>query len=258
MEEPDNPEAREAEPEAASPEPAPSPSNDERRRRLHTASGAFLGVFLVLHLLTNASALGGVEAYESIVGAMIRSKVWPLFEVIVLVPLAFHAVHGVRLLRRKSAPEGMVERYGDRRLWVAQRITAAVVLVFVVVHVLSLRGQRLLFGLSTEAVHTTLVAHLSSSWLGVPWMALLYLIGVGAATFHFSNGLFAATAAWRPGMPAAARRRLRIGAVAVGLALFGVGTATVVGLATGPRLFEWPARAPSGAPCGPAGSNTSN
>lgn len=269
MEEPDKPEARESEsppgseeqpdpPEQPDPaqDAAPSPSSDERWRRLHRASGAiFLGVFLVLHLLTNASALGGVDAWESVIGKMLRSKVLPLIELFVLVPLAVHAFYGVRLLRRKSTPDGEIERYADRRLWRAQRITAVIVLVFVVGHVLSLRGQRLFFGLSAEAVHTALVAQLSSSWIGVPWVAIFYLVGIGATAAHFSNGLFATTASWRAGRGAAADRRMRIGAVALGLALFTVGAATVIGLATGPRLFDWPG---PGAPCGPAGSSPSH
>jgi succinate dehydrogenase / fumarate reductase cytochrome b subunit len=282
MEEPEKPEAREiespslegqpdgadqpdaAEPPAAAerPEPAqeavPSGSSDERWRRLHRTSGAiFLGVFLVIHLLTNASALGGVDAWESVVGKMLRSKLLPLIEVFVLVPLAIHAFCGVRLLRRNGTPDEEMERYGDRRLWRAQRVTAVIVLVFVVGHVLSLRGQRLFFGLSAEAVHTVLVAQLSSSWIGVPWVALLYLVGIGAAAAHFSNGLVAATASWRAGKEATVGRRMRIGAVALGLALFTVGAATVIGLATGPRLFEW-SRPGLGTPCGPAGSSPSH
>lgn len=213
-------------------------------RRLHTMAGAIvLSAFLVEHLLTNASALWGAEAYERVVGSMLRWRFLGVFEVVfILLPLAFHAGYGLSLLRRPPPP-AEIERYGDRRLWVLQRVSAALVFVFVLGHFIELRAQRLFFGVGPEATYTILTAHLSWTWAGVPWVALLYLIGLAATCFHVANGLFAASA--RKGW---ATRRTRVLTVLGGGALFLVGFLTVLSFATGTRLAASPESAD--VPCG--------
>lgn len=231
-----------ASPDAPTPEP-PSPeapaAESARYRKLHTLSGALaLGVFLVEHIATNASALGGRATYDAVVGTIVRSSVLPFVEVVfILLPLAFHAGYGLYLLRAKAAPEAVVARYGDRRLWRLQRLSALFVLVFVLVHLWELRAQRLFFGLPADALHTTLTARLSSTWAGVPFVALFYVLGVFAVAVHLSNGLFAATAAWNLGVSPSGRRTARIATLALGGALFAAGAGAVVALATGTRLL---------------------
>lgn len=227
----------------------------DRWRRLHTlAGGMVLSAFLVEHLLTNASALGGADAYDVVVGSILRLRLLPLFEVLfILIPLGFHAGYGMYLLCRKTAGDAEADRYGDRRLWIVQRIGAVFVFVFVLGHLWELRVQRLFFGASSSGLYTTLTAHLSWTWAGVPWMALAYLGGIFAAALHVSNGLYAATAAWKIALDPPGRRRVRTVSVGIGLILFVIGTATVIGLATGTRLLPG-ADDDSGpqAPCGSA------
>lgn len=202
----------------------------DRWRRLHTLSGAMLGAFLVLHLVTQASALGGAALYGRVAGAIARSPVAWMLDLFVALPLAFHVVSGLRSLARRSAPDAEVARYGGRRLWTTQRLSAVIVLVFLLAHVGALRIGRISFG--PGALYTVLVEHLSSTWAGVPWIALFYLLGVGGAALHLANGLPAAARG-----PEAARKRVRQAAYALGVASFAIGVATVIALATGGRLF---------------------
>ena len=214
-------------------------------RRLHTIAGAIvLGGFLVEHLATNASVLSGAASYDRVVGALQRWRLGAIFEILfVLVPLAYHAGYGVQLLRR-SAPDAEIERYGDRRMWMLQRGSATVVFLFVVIHFLEVRAQRLFFGAGPEATYTILSAHLSWTWAGVPWVALGYILGIGATCFHLANGLYAATAlrGW-------ATSRMRVLTSLVGAALFTLGFLTVLAFATGTRLSD---PAESEVPCGSA------
>lgn len=215
-------------------------------RRLHTIAGAIvLAAFLVEHLLTNASVLGGAHYYDHIVGSILRWSFLPLFEIVFIVlPLGFHAVYGLRLLMKPSA-DTEVERFGDKRLWVLQRVSATVVLVFVLGHLWELRVQRLFFGMGPESIYTTLSSHLSWTWAGVPWFALLYLIGIAATCFHFANGLFSASA-----LIGRATGRMRVFTMLLGGLLFLVGMMTVLGFATGTRLLPGPDT--DTAPCGSA------
>jgi succinate dehydrogenase / fumarate reductase cytochrome b subunit len=222
--------------------PAPRPW-----RRFHSVSGAFgLGLFLTLHLLTHASVLFGDATYALF--SSIEHRVLSVIEVVVLAVLAFHLGYGVLLLRRSDTPDAVVERYGDKRRWILQRISATFVLVFVLAHLWELRVQRLFFGLGSAALPTVLTAHLSWTWGGVPWIALFYLLGIAGATFHFANGFRAA----RSGavVEEFSRRRTRIVSVVVGCLLFLFGSATVIALATGTRLLR--ERDADSAPCGSA------
>jgi succinate dehydrogenase / fumarate reductase cytochrome b subunit len=149
-----------------------------------------------------------------------------------------------------------MDRYGDRRLWILQRISAIFVAVFVLAHLWELRLQRLIFGLPADALYTTLTAHLSWTWGGIPLIALGYIAGIAAVLFHFANGLYAATSAWGVAIDSAGRRRVRRASIAIAALLFVIGTATVIGLATGTRLFGHSGEngvAPQ-APCGGAGA----
>jgi|GEM_PF-463768 len=246
------------------PDGAPGePGTSSRYRRLHTLSGAVvLGAFLVEHLFTNASALGGFARFDGVVGALTRFSLMPLFEIVfIVIPLAFHAGYGVHLLLRerasKTAPGPAsrdIDRFGGRPAWVLQRVSAVVLLVFVLVHLWELRFQRLFFGLPADALYTTLTARLSWTWAGVPWIALFYLLGVLAAAAHFANGLFAATAARKIEADRTGRRRMRMLTTGLGLILFLVGSGTVIGLATGTRLLPGADddSAAQSAPCGSA------
>lgn len=241
--------------EDESPPPAPAPPGGDDRARLrrwHSLSGGVaLGVFLAEHLLVNASALGGDARFDGVVGSIERLAILPILELVFIVlPLAVHVGIGIKLLRSSSTPDREMDRYGDRRLWVVQRGSGTVVLAFMLAHLWEFRVQRLLFGLDAAALHTKLIAHLSWTWFGVPWVALLYVIGIGATTFHFSNGLFAATDAWGvwPATRSGGRRAARAISSGLGLVFFLIGTVTVIGIATGTRLL--PAPDADSAPCG--------
>lgn len=240
-------------PQDRAPASAASSGARSKWRRFHAISGALLALFLVEHLLTNASALGGARMYDAVVGSLERSPILPVAEILIVVPLLFHMLYGVHLLvRGKVATDADIERYGtDRRLWVTQRISAVLVLVFVLAHLVELRLSRLFFGTSAESLYTILSAHLSSTWGWIPWIALLYLFGIAVIMFHFANGVFAATAALQIGrQDPAGRRRMRIVTSMAGLLLFFVGAATVIGIATGTRLL--PGGDADSAACGPS------
>jgi succinate dehydrogenase / fumarate reductase cytochrome b subunit len=230
-------------------------SSDDRWLRWHRRSGTtFLGLFFVFHIISSSSALAGSEAYGRVVVSLVRSPVFPVLELLVVVPLAIHVAWGIKLLRQRATADAVVARYGDRRLWTLQRAASVVLLVFLAVHLWELRIQRLLFGLMPSSFFTVLSARLSWTWAGVPWLALLYIVGLAAAAFHFGSGLYAASSDWQAGSDA---RTGRVGkaTVLLGVVLFVLGSATVIGLATGTRLLPSPAPAPDESVCGPKGSS---
>lgn len=219
-------------------------------RRLLTLSGVVpLGVFVVEHVFANAFAMAGGERFDAVVGAAARSPLALAVElVLVILPLLVHGVVGL-VLTVRADPGG--HSYASDRLWKAQRVTGLLLLVFVIGHLLELRVRRWLHGLAIASLYTRLSADLSTSWNGIPWVALLYIAAVGAASFHAANGVWAFLASRGP-------RPTRSAAWALGLAaagLFVVGTATVVSVSTGSRLLPGP-EAGKSLRCGPDGVPT--
>lgn len=219
-------------------------------RKLHSLSGVVpVGAFLVEHLWTNATALRGQRAFDDAVDALQALPGLPVIELVTIVlPLAFHAGYGVVLLR-ESQPN--VDRYphGKNWLYVAQRATGIVTLLFVLWHLWEIRVQKWLFGMGSHSFFPVLTAHLSSTWHGVPVLALVYLAGIAAAVFHFANGLWGFAASWGIVTSRAAMRRVRIVGAIVGVTLLLMGETTVLYFATGSSPFS-DAVTPSTAPCG--------
>ncbi len=224
------------------------PSTRFLLRKLHSLSGVLpVGAFLVEHLWTNASALRGQASFDGAVDEIQKIPALGVIEVFgILLPLAFHAGYGVVLMREA---EPNVDRYplGKNWLYVAQRVTGVITLLFVLWHLWEIRVQKWLFGMATHSFFPVLSAHLSSTWHGVPLLSLFYLIGVGSAVFHFANGLWGFAASWGLVTTRAAMARVRVAGAALGVLMFLVGEATVLYFATGSSPFGEPP--PAAAPC---------
>jgi len=207
-------------------------------RKLHSLSGVVpVGVFLVEHLWTNATALRSQQAFDEAVDTIQRLPFLPFIEIFgIMLPLAFHALYGL-VLMRESQPNVARYPYGRNWLYVMQRVTGVLTLLFIGWHLYEYRVQKWLFGMSTSSFYPTLAAHLSSTWQGLPVLAIVYILGVAAAVFHFCNGLWGFTASW--GVTTSRRAQMRVGVLAgiVGVVLFVLGESTVLYFATGTRFF---------------------
>ena len=163
-------------------------------RRLHSLVGLLaLGGFLMEHILTNASALGGPEALNSKL-AMMELIPKPIFlglEVgAVAIPFLFHAIYGIYIcLQAKNNPTN----YGYLNNWnfAFQRWTAWFLIPFLIWHVGYLRFY--LKGIQGVHINYQLIqSYITSN----PIVFVLYLIGMLAAIFHFTNGITTFLMTW--------------------------------------------------------------
>jgi succinate dehydrogenase / fumarate reductase cytochrome b subunit len=210
----------------------------DRLRRAFTLTGLVpLGVFVVAHAAVNAFALRGEGAFASAEDAVGSFPAMGLVEILfVLLPLAVHAALGLWLWIAR--PAALAATPYPPALRVAMRVTAIVALVFIVWHALALRLQAPGGAVRGAQLATLLVRDLSSTWKGVPWRGVAYLVGAGCAVFHFCAGawgVFAGSPLGRAG-----RRHPRIAgwaAVVAGAVLWLLLADVVVFHATGARLF---------------------
>ena len=214
-------------------------------RKLFSLSGALpLAFFLVEHTWANASALRGQDAYVATVDSLARIPLLPVVEVLlVFVPLAYHALYGVWMMRTPVADE---PPYG-RRLALTNRIAAIAAFAFIVWHFWETRVQAWR-GLDPHAFYATLAWRLSTTWHGFPVRAVLYLLGVTSAVAHL------AISAWGFGINAGyfttklQKKRGAYACIGIGTLLFITSASTVISLATG---LEFSGAAKPTAPCTP-------
>ena len=208
-----------------------------------------MGVFLCEHLWTNASALRGRGSFDEAVGQIQAMPGLPAIEIFgIFLPLAFHAIYGV-VLALRSQPN--LQRYAYTRNWLyfLQRATGVFALIFLLVHLWEFRVQKWLFGMDALAFYDRLSAHLSSTGPGgVPWMSILYMVGIASACFHLANGLSTFCLGWGIAQTRRSQRALGWAFGALGTALFLIGIETTVWFATGSAPFAGEPAAPCATP----------
>ena len=214
-----------------------------RRKRLFSLSGVIpAGAFLIEHLVVTGSAMGGAARFDRVMGALARTQALLVFEILlVYLPLAFHALYGLHLTAK---PRDALHTYANDTLYRLQRISGIVVLAFIGWHFWQIRMQRFAFGLGASDLHTRLVERFSQTYSGIPWFAVVMLIGVVATVFHLVNGLWAFRAQNERPNRGLSRLFVIFGAI-LGL----IGTGTVVSIATGARYL--PSVEPEMPACGP-------
>jgi succinate dehydrogenase/fumarate reductase cytochrome b subunit len=219
-------------------------------QRLLTGSGALpLAAFLVAHLAINAFAVRGVAAFARVLGLVHKIPALGALEALfIFAPLGLHAGLGAWLtVTRRPLPRPSPYPNGIR---VAMRATGAVVLVFLLLHLPEYRLRGGAGRLGGEEAATLLAEHLSSTWNGLPWLGLAYLLGTGCAVFHLGAGAWGLFASSRRGQASPierARAAWAIGALSTAMWL---GFANVVALhATGAPFFGGASNEPGAAPC---------
>jgi len=167
--------------------------NSYFNRKLHSLLGVIpIGAFLIEHLITNYEAFNGGHL------AFIKSVEWlnslPLVFFLELfgiwLPLLYHGVYGLYMAYQSR---NNVTNYGFFRNWMfmLQRITGVITFIFIVWHVFETRVQVALGNVG----HSDLGVLLHES-IQNPLVLTAYIVGIIAATFHFSNGLWSFMVSW--------------------------------------------------------------
>lgn len=164
-------------------------SRDFINRRIHSLLGVIpIGIFLVQHLVVNHFATRDAEAFNKAAHFM-ESLPFRIFleTFVIYLPILFHAVYGLYITFQAK---NNVTRYGYFRnmMFLVQRVTGVITLVFIAWHVWETRVQAAL----GQEVNFDMMADILSS----PFMVVFYLVGVLSAVFHFANGLWSFFVSW--------------------------------------------------------------
>lgn len=194
-------------------------------RKIHSLTGIIpIGVFLLEHLITNSFALGGAAAYNEKIAAFQKIPFLVWVEILFIgVPLAFHTLLG--LYYTYLAENNVLEyKYFRNYMFYLQRITAVIAFLFVAYHVYTTRIGRAFAGIEISY-------EFMNSILSQPLFFILYFIGLLAAVFHFTNGIYTFGISWGITIGPRSQKKLQTVCTALFIILTAVGTVGMIGLA---------------------------
>ena len=187
-------------------------------RRLHSLSGILpVGLFVIMHLFTNAQMIWGQkpgpEGYSDFQHEVdfIHSMPALLFiEIALWGSIGFHAALGFYYTFTGKHNVKNYSYKGNYR-YLLQRITGIIALVFIFLHIATLRWRWDIFGWYTpfwahggyDAEGNLIGEHVPMS---IPYTAyalkisflvvLFYFVGVMSVVYHWANGLWTAAISW--------------------------------------------------------------
>lgn len=204
-------------------------------RRLHSLSGLLpVGLYMTVHLVTNASVLNGPGTFQKNVYTIHSlGKLLPLVEwTFIFIPILFHAIVGV-MIAVGMVPNTRDYPYGANRRYTWQRWTGLIAFVFILYHVFHMHGWfhwdwwlhdvAKPFGGAQFKPYNA--ASTAGEALQSPIILIFYMVGALACVFHFANGLWTMGITWGVWIspPAQARALKACQAFGVLLALVTVG-----------------------------------
>ena len=192
-------------------------------RRLHSLTGlAPLTVFIFFHFFANAFSMGGSESFDPVVDGL---RGMPFVEVIewagLFAPFLFHMFYGLWIIFT-SKNNTVTQTHARNYAYMLQRVTAMIVFVFILYHVISLRFGEL--HQMREGYHAYLGERFSK-----PEVYWWYIIGIAATCYHLANGICTFAMTWGITVGRNAQRGAAIVMGGVGFALFVLGVSALNG-----------------------------
>ena len=196
-------------------------------RRLHSLTGLVFGGYIIVHLLVNASLIQGgsfnlhEDVYQNQVDKIHSLPFLLAIEwIFIFIPIIYHTIYGIWIT---FTGQPNVGHYGYAKNWfyTLQRISAMVIVAFILFHVLGMKG---VFGskLAFDAHRAT-----DTTWRNVTaywWVTyLVYPIGILASAYHLANGFWTAAITWGLTISKAAQSRWGYACTGLFVMTFGCG-----------------------------------
>lgn len=158
-------------------------------RRLHSLSGIVpVGGFLLFHFYENGSIFYGPKAYDSMAVEARGIRYLELIEIaLIFIPFLYHALYGL-FIASYARNNTMSYNYGRNNLFMWQRFTGIVLVLFILYHIWSFRFTVF----RSEHSDSNSVAYIVSQFP----VFVFYIAGVMSAAFHLGNGIWTFLITW--------------------------------------------------------------
>jgi succinate dehydrogenase / fumarate reductase cytochrome b subunit len=167
--------------------------NSYLSRKIHSLLGVIpLGLFIIEHGITNYSAYeGGPQGFKDSVHFLNSLPLVFFLELFgIWLPLLFHGVYGLYIAYQSNSNTGRFQ-YGRNWAFTLQRISGVITFIFVFWHLYQTRFQVMIGHVTHEELGGVMNGIANNGLFFV-----LYVIGVIAAVFHFSNGMWSFLVSW--------------------------------------------------------------
>lgn len=167
-------------------------------RKLHQITGIVpLGIYFLVHMYTNSTVMSGEKVFEEHVTGIHHLPYLLFVEIFgIFLPLIFHSVYGIFIT---AEARNNVVNYGYGRNWfyVFQRVTGIFLFLFLTFHILNLRFG-MIPGLNTTPVagNANLAYDIVAREFAIPWVMILYILGITATAWHLAYGIFLFLVDW--------------------------------------------------------------
>jgi succinate dehydrogenase / fumarate reductase cytochrome b subunit len=191
-------------------------------RRLHSLSGIVpVGGFLAFHLIENAAALRGPDAYNRMTHALQEVPFAVGAEILIIaLPLFFHGVYGL-FITGTARPNVVSNPYLRNVMYFVQRVTGVIVFAFILFHYWTTRLVQLQDHESLDLFRQVQAA------VSNPWIYAFYVVGILSATWHLANGLWSFAIVWGITVGPRAQRRMMYVSALVFIVLSVIGVRTI-------------------------------
>lgn len=222
------------------PRPSFMTRNEFIIRRLHSLSGLVpVGAYMTVHLLTNASVLDSPATFQRNVNQIhsLGSVLWVVEWLFIFLPLLFHAVLGVVIIRGGLPNVSSYPLSGNVR-YSLQRASGMVAFFFIMWHVFHMHGWFHFDGylksvaepLGGAQFKPYNAASSAAQALRSGAVQVLYAIGVLSCVFHLANGIWTMGITWGVWVSPAAQRRANYASIVFGVAMSIVGLGALNGM----------------------------
>ena len=204
-------------------------------RRLHSLTGIVpIGAFLLEHFISNSEAAKGVVAYNDTVKFLTGLPFVHVLEwVFIFLPILYHALYGFYIWYGGESNVGEYPWTGNW-LYTSQRWTGLIAFLYIVYHTYYMRftGVHLMNGGYNYAFWKVQHEFLN------PWAMAAYVIGITAASWHFSYGVWLFAAKWGITVGEQARKKFGYVCTVLAIVLLAIGMWTIRAFTSAPLVPE--------------------
>ena len=199
-------------------------------RKLHQLTGIVpLGIFFFVHMFTNSKAMNGEAQFEKAVQEIHDIPFLLFLEIFgIFIPLLFHSIYGV-IISTEARNNVLTYGYGRNWFYFFQRATGIFLFAFLLFHILNLRfGLMPGLNMTPVAGNADLAYNIVAAEFSIPWVLILYILGVAATAWHLAYGFWLFAVDWGIVIGEKAQKYALYASIALAIGLFGVGVNAAV------------------------------
>jgi succinate dehydrogenase / fumarate reductase cytochrome b subunit len=182
--------------------------------------------------------MNGEAAFEKAVQEIHDIPALLLIEVFgIFVPLLYHSIYGV-IISTEARSNALGYSYARNWFYFFQRATGVFLFAFILFHVLNMRFG-LIPGLNMTPVagNAGLAYDIVAREFAIPWLLVLYVLGIAATAWHLAYGFWLFAVDWGIVIGENAQKYALYACIALAVGLFGMGANAAVSFVRPCGLF---------------------